>query len=114
MNRTGILYDVGQVMGVNWHPHSDPKVVHRERSVLKNDLHCTAVKLCGLDIPRLMLAAEEALAPGDDGLASPYLATTTRSRSPIKWLTKGIAQHWRTPDRRSNLGRTHPNAKMGL
>jgi len=45
MNRKGVLYDVGRVMGVNWRPLFDPNVVHRELEIIKNDLHCNAVRI---------------------------------------------------------------------
>jgi len=61
MKRKGVSYDVGRVMGGNWRPTFDPKVVHRELEIIKNDLHCNAVRICGLDIDRLMTAAEDAL-----------------------------------------------------
>jgi hypothetical protein len=40
MNRKGVLYDVGRVLGVNWRSRFDPTIVHRELSILKN--HCRA------------------------------------------------------------------------
>ena len=44
MKRKGICYDVGRVMFGNWRPDYDPKVVHRELAIIRNDLHCNAVK----------------------------------------------------------------------
>ena len=62
MNRKGVCYDVGRVMmGGNWRPKFDPKIMHRELEIIKNDLHCNAVRICGLDIERLMMASEDAL-----------------------------------------------------
>lgn len=74
MNRKGVLYDVGRVMGgVSWRPLFDPNVIHRELSIIKNDLHCTAVKICGLDVTRLMIAAEDALSQGLEVWLSPEM-----------------------------------------
>jgi hypothetical protein len=73
MNRKGVLYDVGRVLGGNWRPHFDPNVIHRELSIIKNDLHCTAVKICGLDITRLMVATEDALTLGLEVWLSPEM-----------------------------------------
>ena len=73
MNRKGVLYDVGRVMGGNWRLLFDPKVVHRELEIIKNDLHCTAVKICGLDIHRLMRAASDALSQGLEVWLSPEM-----------------------------------------
>lgn len=60
MNRKGVLYDVGRVMFGNWRPDYDPGVVRRELQIIAEDLHCTAVKICGRDIDRLMVAGEAA------------------------------------------------------
>ena len=65
MKRKGVNYDVGDVLeGFLMRPTFDAKVVHRELEIMKNDLHCNAVKICGLDIDRLMAAAEDALKQG--------------------------------------------------
>jgi hypothetical protein len=60
-------------MGVNWRPTFDPKVVHRELEIIKNDLHCNAVRICGLDIGRLMTATADALGLGLEVWLSPEL-----------------------------------------
>ena len=63
MNRKGVCYDVGRVMmGSQWRPKFDPKQVNRELEIIKNDLHCNTVRICGLDLKRLEIAAKEALA----------------------------------------------------
>jgi hypothetical protein len=65
MRRKGACYDVGRVMlGRNWRPDFDPKVVRRELEIIQNDLHCNAVRIQGLDLDRLALAAEAALQHG--------------------------------------------------
>ena len=68
-----VSYDVGRVMGGNWRPSFDPKVVHRELEIIKNDLHCNSVRICGLDIQRLMVAAEDALKLGLEVWLSPEM-----------------------------------------
>jgi len=73
MNIQGVSYDVGRVMGGNWRPVFDPKVVHRELEIIKNDLHCNAVRICGLDIKRLMTATEYALKLGLEVWLSPEM-----------------------------------------
>ena len=61
MKRKGVNYDVGRVMmGENWRPTFDSKIVHRELEIIKNELHCNAVRICGLAIDRLMTATEDA------------------------------------------------------
>ncbi|MFB9833077.1 hypothetical protein [Actinoallomurus acaciae] len=56
-----MCYDVGRVLGMQWRPEFDPRVVHRELEIIKTDLHCNAVRVCGRDIGRLMTTAEDAL-----------------------------------------------------
>ena len=74
MRLKGVCYDVGRVMmGGNWRPKLDPNVVHRELGIIKNDLHCNAVRICGLDIDRLMAASEEALSQGLEVWFSPEM-----------------------------------------
>jgi hypothetical protein len=73
MKRKGVSYDVGRVMFGNWRPDYDPKVVHRELEIIKNDLHCNAVRICGLDIDRLRTTAEDALENGLEVWLSPEL-----------------------------------------
>jgi len=65
MKRKGVNYDVGRVLeGHLMRPTYDAQVVHRELEIIKNDLHCNAVKIQGLDIERVMAAAEDALDQG--------------------------------------------------
>jgi len=60
-------------MGGNWRPNFDLKVAHRELGIIKNDLHCNAVRIQGLDIERLMTASEDALSQGLEVWLSPEL-----------------------------------------
>jgi len=74
MNRKGVSYDVGRVMmGSQWRPKFDPKQVHRELEIIKNDLHCNTVRICGLDLKRLENAAEDALTQGLEVWLSPEM-----------------------------------------
>jgi hypothetical protein len=74
MRRKGVCYDVGRVMlGHNWRPDFDPPVVRRELEIIRNDLHCNAVRLQGLDIGRLTTAAEFALGLGLEVWFSPEM-----------------------------------------
>ncbi|MDR3573416.1 MAG: hypothetical protein P4L50_06135 [Anaerolineaceae bacterium] len=61
MKIKGVSYNVGRVMAGNWRPVFDAQVIQRELEIIKNDLHCNAVRICGLDIQRLSTAAEMAL-----------------------------------------------------
>lgn len=71
MKIKGINYDVGTVMGVNWRPDYDSKVVHRELEIIKNDLHCNAVGISGKDIERVVTTAEVALSLGLEAWFNP-------------------------------------------
>jgi hypothetical protein len=74
MKRKGVCYDIGrEMMGQNWRPDFDPKVIHRELEIIKNDLHCNAVRICGQDIDRLVIASEDALKQGFEVWLSPVL-----------------------------------------
>jgi hypothetical protein len=74
MRRKGVCYDVGRVMlGRNWRPDFDPKLVHRELEIIQNDLHCNAVRLQGLELDRLTVAAEDALQQGLEVWFSPEM-----------------------------------------
>ena len=74
MNRKGVCYDVGRLMmGQNWRPNFDPKIVHRELEIIKKDLHCNAVRINGLDVERLVSASEDALSQGLEVWFSPEM-----------------------------------------
>lgn len=73
MRRKGVLYDVGCVSGVNWRPDYSPELVHRELEIIKADLRCTAVKIRGQNIGRVMAAADDALGQGLEVWLSPEL-----------------------------------------
>jgi hypothetical protein len=74
MKRKGVCYDVGRVMlGEDGRPTFDPHMVHRELEIIKSDLHCNAVRICGQDIGRLAVAAEDALQQGLEVWLSPDL-----------------------------------------
>jgi len=60
-------------MGANWRPVFNPRIVHRELEIIKNDLHCNAVRICGLDIDRLMISSEDALTQGLEVWLSPEM-----------------------------------------
>ena len=74
MKRKGVCYDVGrEMLGRNWRPDFNPKTVHRELEVIRNDLHCNAVRLQGRDPERLRSAGEYALELGLEVWFSPEL-----------------------------------------
>jgi len=73
MKTLGVSYDVGRFLGRNWRPIFDPVVVRRELEIIRDDLHCTAVRLCARDIARLEAAGEIALELGLEVWYSPEL-----------------------------------------
>ena len=77
MERKGVSYDVGSVMGINWRPDYNPGTVHRELGIIKNDLHCNAVRITGQDIGRLKIAAGDALEQGLEVWFTPLLWNKT-------------------------------------
>ena len=60
MKLKGICYDVGNYYYFNWHPVFDPRIVHRELEIIREDLHCNSVRISALSIDRLMAAVEDA------------------------------------------------------
>ncbi|MGW2056953.1 hypothetical protein ACWCOZ_24090 [Streptomyces sp. NPDC001840] len=73
MRSKGISYDTGFVRdGVNSRTHFDPEVVRRELRVIRDDLHCNAVRVIGGDPERLEFAASYAADLGLEVWFSPY------------------------------------------
>ena len=92
MKRKGVNYDVGRVMmGENWRPTFDAKIVHRELEIIKNDLHCNAVRICGLAIDRLMAATEDALKQGLEVWLSPEMWDKSQEET-LDYLVKAATE----------------------
>lgn len=73
MRVKGITYSTGFVLdGANSHEHFDPDLVRRELTVIRDDLHCTAVRVIGGDPERLEVAATHAADLGLEVWFSPY------------------------------------------
>ena len=103
MRRKGVCYDVGRVMmGRNWRPDFDSKVARRELEIIKTDLHCNAIRLQGLDLERLRIAAEHALQLGLEVWVSPEMWDREQSET-LAHVEKGarmaeeLRRRW--PDR---------------
>ncbi len=73
MRLKGVSYDVGRVMGLNWRPDYHPRLVQRELQVVRDGLHCNAVRICGKDLSRLCYGAQTALDLGLKVWLSPEL-----------------------------------------
>ncbi|MEV0384756.1 hypothetical protein [Nonomuraea sp. NPDC050643] len=73
MRAKGISYDTGFVHnGAIGHEGFDSEVVERELRIIRDDLHCTAVRVMGGDPERIELAAAHAADLGLEVWFSPY------------------------------------------
>ena len=83
MNYKGINYDIGTktVIGGNTRETLDWDQVARELAIIRNELHCNAVRISGLDIDRITRAAGLALRQGLTVLFSPALHYDTRENT---------------------------------
>ena len=85
MRRKGINYDVGTFTRGKREPSSrdifDPIVVRREMEIIKNDLHCTSVRISGQDLTRLITAAKYALEYGLEVWFSPLLVDASEQET---------------------------------
>jgi hypothetical protein len=73
MRGRGISYDTGFISrGTNARQPFDPEVVGRELRIIRDDLHCNAVRVMGGDPERLELAATLAADLGLEVWFSPY------------------------------------------
>jgi hypothetical protein len=74
MNRRGVCYDVGRVMwGQDWRPEFSAEEARRELQIIRDDLVCNAVRICGQDLGRLIAAGGHALDCGLQVWLSPEL-----------------------------------------
>src|SRR5258708_25666680 len=65
MRGNGITYDTGLFSaGTTTHEPFDPEVVRREMRIIRDDLHCTAVRITGGNPDRLEIAAKHAADAG--------------------------------------------------
>jgi hypothetical protein len=119
VNRRGVLYDVGRVLYGNWRPDYRPDVVRRELQIIADDLHCTAVKICGRSLTRLTYASEVALDLGLEVWFAPELwgrsppapspATCSRRAGPPAYCAVTNASTSAATTRRGDLATTVKN-----
>src|SRR5262245_45404911 len=83
MNRKGINYDIGTISheGARSREDLDPATVKREMEIIKNDLHCNAIRISGHDIDRLTRAGELALQQGLEVWLSPSFVEATEQQT---------------------------------
>ncbi|MBA8930797.1 hypothetical protein BC739_008044 [Kutzneria viridogrisea] len=78
MRANGITYDTGFVnAGMITHDPFDREVVKREMQIIREDLHCTAVRVTGGDLDRLEIAATHAADVGLEVWYSPFTCDLT-------------------------------------
>ena len=91
MQRKGINYDVGIEFHQDYlsRPTFDSQIIHRELEIIRDDLHCNAVRISGTDVDRLIVAAEDALGLGLEVWLSPTCMTNLHKKP---WLTPSNAR----------------------
>jgi hypothetical protein len=89
MRYKGINYDIGTktITGLLTRETFDLAVVTREIEIIKNDLHCNAIRISGLDIDRIAQASEIALKLGLTVWFSPSLQYENRE-STLNYLVE--------------------------
>ncbi|MEV0616511.1 hypothetical protein AB0I81_24565, partial [Nonomuraea sp. NPDC050404] len=69
----GVTYDTGFLSaGTTTHEPFDPDIVRREMQIIREDLHCDAVRITGGDADRLEIAARHAAQAGLETWYSPF------------------------------------------
>jgi hypothetical protein len=92
MRGKGITYDTGFLSaGTSTHEPFDPDVVRREMRVIRDDLHCTAVRITGGDPDRLKIAATHAADAGLEVWLCPF--TNGLTQDALLDLLAGCAEH---------------------
>jgi hypothetical protein len=81
VNRRGVVYDVGSPLGplLNTRPTFDARITKRELEIIRDDLHCNAVRLSGSSTPRMLATAELALELGLEVWLSPQMWNKPRT-----------------------------------
>ncbi len=94
----GINYDIGTEFrkGILSRPNFDEMVIRKEIEIIRNDLHCDAIRISGFDINRLITATQFALEAGLQVWLSPanidatpeealqYLTDCARAAEPLR------------------------------
>jgi hypothetical protein len=79
MRGRGINYETGFInsAGVSNHEPFDPEMVKREMRIIRDDLHCNAVRITGGDVNRLEIAGAHAAAAGLEVWFCPFTCDLT-------------------------------------
>ena len=78
------------MLGEDWRPNYDPKIVARELEIIKNDLHCNAVRIQGFNLDRLVTASENALKLGLEVWFSPEMWDRAQDET-LEYLKKAAS-----------------------
>jgi hypothetical protein len=79
MRGKGITYDTGFLSaGTSTHEPFDPEVVRREMRIIRDDLHCNAVRVTGGYVDRLKIAATHAADAGLEVWLCPFTNGVTQ------------------------------------
>jgi hypothetical protein len=88
----GITYDTGfSSAGTSTHEPFEPQVVRREMRVIRNDLHCNAVRITGAYADRLKIGATHAAAAGLEVWLCPF--TNGLTQDELLELLADCAEH---------------------
>ena len=80
MRGKGITYDTGFLSaGRSTHEPFDPEVVRREMRIIRDDLHCNAVRITGGHADRLKIAATHAADAGLEVWLCPFSNGVTQT-----------------------------------
>ena len=79
MRAKGITYDTGFIHGGISREHFEADVVRRELTIIRDDLHCNAVRVIGGDPDRLETAATIAAGLGLEVWFSPFVCDLTEA-----------------------------------
>jgi hypothetical protein len=80
VNRKGVCFDVVTYMAFNWRLHFSKDSVRRELEIIKEELHCNAVRISGSDMGRLSTAAELAMKQGLEVWFCPTILDRSRKK----------------------------------
>src|SRR6266508_1909158 len=81
MRGNGITYHTGFIsVGGSTHEPFDPEVVKREIPIIRDDLHCNAVRITGGDPDRLEIATTHAADVGLEVWFSPFTNDLTTNK----------------------------------
>jgi len=89
----GINYDVGTEFkkGTLSRPNFDETIIKKEIAIIKNELHCDAIKISGYDISRLSKASEFALEQGLQVWFAPSYIDATKEEAIRYYIDCAIA-----------------------